>query len=69
MNKRFYVFLLVLMAALTTSAQHKVYISTSFHEPATDVSSGAWTTGNGVAVGGEAAGKQVNAFPASDGKG
>ena len=36
MNKRFYVFLLLLMAALTTSAQHKVYISTSFHEPATD---------------------------------
>ena len=33
------------------------------------VASGAWTTGNGVAVGGEAAGKQVNAFPAADGKG
>ena len=32
------------------------------------VASGAWTTGNGVAVGCEAASKQVNAFPAADGK-
>ena len=32
------------------------------------VASGARTTGNGIAVGGEAAGKQVNAFPAADGK-
>ena len=28
------------------------------------VASGSWTTGNGIAVGGKAAGKQVNAFPA-----
>ena len=33
------------------------------------VASGAWTAGNGIAVGGEAAGKQVNAFPAADSKG
>jgi hypothetical protein len=32
------------------------------------VASGTWTTGNGIAVGGKAAGKQVNAFPAADGK-
>ena len=32
------------------------------------VASGTWTTGNGIAVGCEAAGKQVNAFPAAYGK-
>ena len=32
------------------------------------VASGAWTAGNGIAVGCKAAGKQVNAFPAADGK-
>ena len=36
MKKRFCIFFLMLMAVLTTSAQRKVYISTSFHEPATD---------------------------------
>ena len=34
--KRFCVFFLLLTAFLTASAQQKVYISTSFHEPATD---------------------------------
>ena len=34
--KRFFVFLLIQTALLTASAQQKVYISTSFHEPATD---------------------------------
>ena len=34
--KRFGVLLLLLALLLTASAQHKVYISTSFHEPATD---------------------------------
>ena len=34
--KRFGVLLLLLALFLTASAQHKVYISTSFHEPATD---------------------------------
>ena len=34
--KRFGVLLLMLTFLLTASAQHKVYISTSFHEPATD---------------------------------
>ena len=34
--KRFCVFFLMLTALLTASAQRKVFISTSFHEPATD---------------------------------
>ena len=36
MYKRFTLFFFLLMATLVTSAQQKVYISTSFHEPATD---------------------------------
>ena len=36
MIKRFYIFFLLLMFFLKLSAQQKVYISTSFHEPATD---------------------------------
>ena len=36
MMKRFCVLLLMLTTFLTVSAQHQVYISTSFHEPATD---------------------------------
>ncbi len=36
MMKRFSVFFLLLATFLTVSAQQKVYISTSFHEPATD---------------------------------
>ena len=46
--KRFGVLLLMLTFLLTASAQYKVYISTSFHEPATDglrfiYSRDAWT--------------------------
>ena len=36
MMKRFCIFFLLLTACLKVSAQQKVYISTSFHEPATD---------------------------------
>ena len=36
MMKRFCIFFLLLTACLVVSAQQKVYISTSFHEPATD---------------------------------
>ena len=36
MTKRFYALFLLLTAVLTASAQREVYISTSFHEPATD---------------------------------
>ena len=36
MMKRFCIFFLLLTACLKLSAQQKVYISTSFHEPATD---------------------------------
>ena len=32
------------------------------------VTSGTWTTSNDITIGGEAASKQVNAFPAADGK-
>ena len=32
------------------------------------VASGTWTTSNDITIGGEAASKQVNAFPATDGK-
>jgi hypothetical protein len=34
--KRYLIILAALMTALSVSAQREVYISTSFHEPATD---------------------------------
>ena len=36
MKKRFYIFFLLLTVVLTALAQREVYVSTSFHEPATD---------------------------------
>ena len=36
MKKHFCIFFFLLMVAFTASAQREVYVSTSFHEPATD---------------------------------